>query len=69
MGYPRKGLLDNNKIPQSVGMIALKRAPAESLDHCDGGFLAQIKGTLNEVHPAKSSHNLDLGVVIIAKSW
>ena len=56
----------NNKIPQSVGMIALKRAPAESLDHCNGGFLAQNKGTLNEVHPAKSSHNLDLGVVIIA---
>ena len=43
VGYPRKGLLMNNKIPQSVGTIALKRAPAESLDHSKVDFWPKIR--------------------------
>ena len=50
----------------SVAKVGLKRAPAESLTHCNGGILAQNKGTLNEVYPAKIRNGYDLGVVIPA---
>ena len=43
-----------------------KKAQAELLTHSNGGVLAQNKGTVSKVHPAKISHGYDLGVVIPA---
>ena len=56
----------NNKMLMSAGKVGLKRAPVELLSHCNGGVLAQNKGNVNKVHPAKICNGYDLGVVIPA---
>ena len=59
----------NNKMLMSAGKVGLKRAPVELLSHCNGGVLVQNKGTVNKVHPAKTSQGNDLGLVVSAESW
>ena len=56
----------NIKMLMSVGKVGMKKAQAELLTHSNGGVLAQNKGTVSKVHPAKISHGYDLGVVIPA---
>ena len=56
----------NKKMLMSAGKVGLKRAPDEQLSHCNGGILAQNKGTVNKVHPAKIRNGYDLGVVVLA---